>query len=670
VLTASHVVPDDLDTPIDVRVEMGQPRWRKNGRVKWRDKTLDAALIQVGEPLPADVVPVKWGESLPAEDARWNSYGYPEASLSGTSTQPERKSAGLHGTFYVGGGGGQGPKELDLGVENEAAMKDWAGVSGAPVFVGDALVGLVRVAAYEGRRFFGTPTPALRENAEFRIEIETPWLVYPREGPWLLALVSEAGSEQDFLTAVTGSFARHETLITKALDGPLPDDHIVPVRVLEAVDTASRWLQLVEAMCAAPLMIADVTGFEPGVMLALGVRAVVRRGVTVATTSKGLDEIEFAKLPFNIQETKLISHGDTDPNITADHPLYSLNIIARTFLSGIYELKINPRYLDLPAYDAVRCPPPDTVLVGLDRDGDAARQLPPEQQRERETVLVLCSFHKEYDEHWRQLVNAVSKYYPKKRTARMRDVVSPRLVGQALYESIRWTTTCVVDWTHWRANVFFELGVRLGCSNIEPVLLLCALDAPPSLDQIKKLISLFGPSRYELADVKLALTPALKAHDQQINDRDERPRREETRIPFNGTYDACLAAFEFMQERVTMPHDFLRFANEALLGKDRQRTGASPVLYSSNSKFTTELSHSVRERWIAAWLYLRNRYPEHELRSNARWCKEIKQLGETLLQEVRDDPAEPSEPFIGDLRGQVAALIESLDEQKNELKKN
>src|SRR6516162_2378556 len=65
VLTASHVVPDDLDTPIDVRVEMGQPRWRKNGRMKWRDKTLDAALIQVGEPLPADVVPVKWGESLP-----------------------------------------------------------------------------------------------------------------------------------------------------------------------------------------------------------------------------------------------------------------------------------------------------------------------------------------------------------------------------------------------------------------------------------------------------------------------------------------------------------------------------------------------------------------------------------------------------------------------------
>jgi len=75
----------------------------------------------------------------------------------------------------------------------------------------------------------------------------------------------------------------------------------------------------------------------------------------------------------------------------------------------------------------------------------------------------------------------------------------------------------------------------------------------------------------------------------------------------------------------------------------------------------------LRERWIAAWLYLRNRYPEHELRSNARLSRELKQLGETLLQEVRDDPGEA---FISELRSQVLDLIDRLDEQATELGKS
>ena len=50
----------------------------------------------------------------------------------------------------------------------------------------------------------------------------------------------------------------------------------------------------------------------------------------------------------------------------------------------------------------------------------------------------------------------------------MLDMASPRLVGQALYEGIRWARTCLVDWTGWRGNVFFEFGVRMACSDIGP----------------------------------------------------------------------------------------------------------------------------------------------------------------------------------------------------------
>ena len=51
----------------------------------------------------------------------------------------------------------------------------------------------------------------------------------------------------------------------------------------------------------------------------------------------------------------------------------------------------------------------------------------------------------------------------------MLDLRSPRLVGQALYEQVRWSSWCLVDLTEWRPNVFFELGVRLACSERDPM---------------------------------------------------------------------------------------------------------------------------------------------------------------------------------------------------------
>ena len=96
----------------------------------WRDETLDAALIEVSEPLPPDVADVRWSERLPAEDSRWISTGYPEAAeLGGDGGERERKTAGFDGTLYVKGGRGQGSQYLELGVNFPPdKKKDWSGV--------------------------------------------------------------------------------------------------------------------------------------------------------------------------------------------------------------------------------------------------------------------------------------------------------------------------------------------------------------------------------------------------------------------------------------------------------------------------------------------------------------------------------------------------------------
>jgi hypothetical protein len=609
VLTAFHVVPSGCDTAISVRVEQGEPRWREGCQVVWRDEILDAALIKADPPLPEHLAPVVWDETVPVDNVTWDnvtrtSTAYPRAAVREEGGGRDYKTAGLQGRLYVTGGGGQGRRELDLGVDDQAAAEDWKGASGAPVFVGDALVGLIKSTGWDGHRFHGTPATALRQDAAFRLETEPSWLELPAAGDWVLALRSENGKD-DFVELISKSLQRHGELIAKTTGRRLAADAVVEVRVNDALETPGRWLRLVEAICVAPLMIVDVTGVEPGILLSLGVRAVVRRGVTIASTGDELNDTTLATLPFNIQETKLISHGKSSEDPVSRGSRHPLNTIAKTLLSGILEQQSNPHYLDLPVYDAVRCPRPDF----------AASELNP-----WESILALCSFNAKYAQHWQGLLGAFAMEYPDGGVVRMRDIDSPRLVGQALYEQIRWTKLCVVDWTHWRPNVFFELGVRLACSRLEPVLLLEDAEATPDTSQKQKLISLFGPMRYVAGDPRPAVKAALAAYrDEQrtVSDLGEPRPRAEQRVPYNGTYNVSLTRFDYRQERVTLPpHDFLRLSNETTLGKDRQRMAESPVLFATNTGFSAELARSARVRWIAAWLYLRNRHSDQALRDD------------------------------------------------------
>jgi hypothetical protein len=75
------------------------------------------------------------------------------------------------------------------------------------------------------------------------------------------------------------------------------------------------------------------------------------------------------------------------------------------------------------AYDAVRCPEPGTL---------------PGSPSVRDKVLMLCPFHEDYTKHWYYVSDKVA-IEAAKSLVRMIDIASPQLVGQALYEHIRWT---------------------------------------------------------------------------------------------------------------------------------------------------------------------------------------------------------------------------------------
>lgn len=651
VLTASHVVPEAELTGLEVRTDDPAQWLAVQLQPVWRDAALDAVLLRLAAPL-AELPEVSWAEGTFDDDAVWHSSAYPKAGSVDQAGKIVWKTVGLGGKLQALGGGGQGARELELTVEAPPPAQEWAGISGAPVFVGDRLAGLVKEVpkSFQGGRLAAVPASLLLLNHGFRLALSKPWLDPLPAGAWVLVVEAERKKSKTGLADwVDGALTKDAKALEAATGTPF-EAAAVRVRITDALESPGRWLRFVRALCLAPVAIFDATGFEPAVMLALGVRAVVHRGITLTSVADVLTHDQLSRLPFNIQETRLIHHGSGYAPKDVRHPLVA---IPAAIKRGWQELTAQPAYLDLPAYDAVRCPFPST-----DAEGRSAL----------DRVLMLCSFGKEHEDNWLRLSNAVLAHYPDGEVARMLDMASPRLVGQALYEGIRWARTCVVDWTGWRANVFFEFGVRLACSDMDSVVLIEqsaheAAAAPGALVQLQRMAALWSPTRYQavpddpVADDE-AIAAALGVHDAIV--RQQPAPVAATALPHDATFRTCRDHFDWKQEHITIaPHELLRFTIESPFGKDPQAGGRSPLLYSANAGYGRDLDHSVKERWIAAWCYLSQRHPKERWASDPALRAALRKLGNDVLQFGLPAPAGA---HLQAMRDRIFDVLDELDD--------
>lgn len=651
-LTANHVLSEGTPTATSVYVEEGEPGWLEAElKPVWSDTELDAALLRVTRPLEG-VTPTEFFEGFPENNVPWGSRGFPIASTQESKQGDEWKSAGLNGLVLAHGGGGQGRRVLELGVDYEPGQGDgWRGISGAPVFVDDKLAGIIKshLPAFSARRLDAVPVAQLVRSSGFLIALTPRWLEPLPTRPWCLVLVSEGREEKrdEYKLQVSAALRRN---VTDQLGGAIEEEPKVVV-ITEALRDRPSWLRFVRAVCAAPVMVIDVTDFEPAVMLMLGVRAVVRRGVTITTTSKRIapvasekagadapkktDAIPLSSLPFNIQETKLISLVPSPRD-----KMHPVDKIGQAILDGLKQLKSYPGYLDLPAYDAVRCPMPKTTRAESAGEGDDVLDLlPPQPARDlspvQDTVLLLCPFHEQYEVNRDYIVSQIITVASKD-LVRILDIMSPRLVGQALYEHIRWSRCCIADWTLWRANVFFELGVRLACSGVGPVCLIEGgqADGDAQLLQQRQLITLLAPIRYH-ADGSLEPFQQAWQRYESFSDAGKATPTSYEVLEHDETYRAiALDAYDWRQELTSkLPHEEILAGIELHLGKDPQSAGKYPVLFSTHPELATELQLSAAERGIAAWYYFRHRRLPEDVRSADDDAKEeATKLGEKVLQ--------------------------------------
>jgi hypothetical protein len=345
----------------------------------------------------------------------------------------------------------------------------------------------------------------------------------------------------------------------------------------DAVATQASLLDAVRALCAADIVMADVTDYDPALLLLLGIRAAVRRGVTMACTKHALSPKFWKDVPFNLRELKIVS---------MHNPAQGHQELVETLRAGLSQSGVSPRYLDLPVYDYVREDSSDGPKA------DAAH------------VLLLRPFSGYDDARELRVERRIRSGLHLSEGARVDAVIdqtSPRLAGQRLYGAIRHWHQCVVDLTWWRPNVLFELGVRLAVSANKTF---CMIDPGPEGDRT------FQGSRGRLRDLLEPFAYDLEMSEVAFAKAFARPLPDDV-------YQAAARHFRTGQDHFTERVDTMLTAADGVTrghANPLEAVDLTPLYASANPDYAGRIRHSVFEQLCAAWYYLADRDEVHGVR--------------------------------------------------------
>jgi hypothetical protein len=368
-----------------------------------------------------------------------------------------------------------------------------------------------------------------------------------------------------------------------------------------ALETSAAYERTIRALCDADIAVFDVSGFESVVMLFLGIRAAVRRGVTVTITQ---DDPRSTASPFNLAALNPIwLDNKTD-----------VEGITKALVEGFSTLEARADYyLDLPVYDAVR------------RLGKDFRPLEPSEQ-----ILMLRWFDPQYSRLVSQLIETpLLDFKRPDRTMQILttlDSSSPQLVDQRLYAAIRRTDVCVADWTGWRPNVFFEMGTRLAVNEIDPVFIYCKAKPPGWKDETSRwpdepvgshrLKEFFDPVTFDFLDTtelhefiaRISEARRESGIEGTVDDRGrDPPRRVGAKLSPGRTYKIVVETIDRRNEPGGKSiFDFLLREAEVLVGPAVSEEGGLPVLYSG--ALAEQVRRLAAEYLITLWYAEDGRY--------------------------------------------------------------
>jgi hypothetical protein len=410
-----------------------------------------------------------------------------------------------------------------------------------------------------------------------------------------------------------------------AADYSTANVRLASFNVLDAYSSPTSLDLAVRLVVEADLALFDLTGFEPGVMLLLGVRAATRRGITINSHGKEWQEGAWLKRPFNLSDLALASHAPPTDEFAGDDP--RVQRLVERITTGFDQLACQPYYRDLPVYDALR---------QLGHQENAWRSIPLEAE-----VLVLCSYDAEHFDAWlnlrQQLSEALYDEGILTKVVRLLDVATPQVVSQSLYERIRRCAGCVADWTGETPSTFFELGVRMAVS-------------PWSVTQIASTEWLGAVASKQIKLMQPLLDPLLYKGpgDPHIGRRVARQlldlRGRLAGASGHRLRQVAAEALSKTEERLPDLFDQLRNEADSLNHQGRIRDNVPQALFYEVKNIKEDQEKAARERCLAAWLYLEHRVGAGLLADSDERKRLWRELGEIVAAALfaSDDEADQS----------------------------
>lgn len=420
------------------------------------------------------------------------------------------------------------------------------------------------------------------------------------------------------------------------------------IEIQEAFASPERYARTLRALCAAEIAVFHIGGYDCAAVLLLGIRAAARRGITITVLSESLGDAAWAKLPFNLREIKPLSLAEGGAVFTRR--------LTDAIEAGFRKMESLPRdYLDLPSYEAVR---------NLGPRLEDYQPLPPTRQ-----TLILSSFGEAYLQGPGDFVRSVIDTVCGDGVAiRIAETPSPQLVSQRLHEAIRRSQFCVVDWTEWKPNVFYEFGIRLAVCDIDP---LCVLQpqwdpVPDAALRDRKghagtLDRFFHPQPYS-EKTSAPLKEEIERYASSITGNDPRGRQRGLLSP-GFTYRIVRDAIDIRQEPgSTLVAQTLEDLANGMISRDPFQQGALPPLYSDNQQLRRQLKVSAVEHLLAAWYYLdrrhrlREKLKNEQLQPDDPLTREFQRISERIFGMI--------ETWSGweDVREEVEEVLSQLDE--------
>ena len=131
------------------------------------------------------------------------------------------------------------------------------------------------------------------------------------------------------------------------LDGITLDQSPSRLQAADLLSSPRSFAHAVEQVCRADLAVFDLTNFEPAVMILLGIRAVIRRGLTVCVAREHDPPWRHTETPFHLREVSWIREPDRDA-------------VRDRIKEGIRQLAESAgSYRDPPCFDLIREVSPD-----------------------------------------------------------------------------------------------------------------------------------------------------------------------------------------------------------------------------------------------------------------------------------------------------------------------